>query len=88
MTEKFDSPIMAALEKFEAAEANLLKLERITAELEELRPEGVVFGTVPEYEDRARSFSLCCRATQDRWMETNCATIGHKRNSARSAGCS
>jgi hypothetical protein len=50
------SPIMAALEQFEAAEANLLKLEQLWPEMEKLIPEGIAFGPNPEYEDRARSY--------------------------------
>jgi Restriction endonuclease len=43
------SPIMAALERFEATEANLVKLERLWNELESITP--------AEHEDRARSYS-------------------------------
>lgn len=47
---------MAALEKFEAAEANLVKLERLSSELANLVPNGIVFGSDPEYEDRSRAY--------------------------------
>jgi hypothetical protein len=53
---------MAALEKFEAAEANLAKLERLWSEVESLTPGGFTFGTNPEYEDRCRSYSLLLAA--------------------------
>ena len=57
MTQVPQSPIMAALEKFEATEANLLKLERLWGELEGLTPSSIAFGISPEHEDRARAFS-------------------------------
>jgi hypothetical protein len=49
---------MAALEQFEATEANLVKLERLWDEMAAMIPTGVVFGENVEYEDRARSFDL------------------------------
>ena len=52
-----DSPLNDALRHFEAAEANLLKLEKVLAEIESAIPEGIVFlGDQPEYEDNCRSF--------------------------------
>jgi hypothetical protein len=62
MTATNPSPIMAALEKFEAAEANLAKLEALAGELAGLRSGGINFGPSPEYEDRARSFGLLLEA--------------------------
>jgi hypothetical protein len=56
------SPIMAALEKFEMAEANLAKLEKLWEEIETLIPRGIAFGSNPEYEDRCRSYSLLLAA--------------------------
>jgi hypothetical protein len=56
------SPIMVALEKFEAAEANLVKLERLSNELDKLVPSGIAFGSDPEYEDRSRAYSLLLTA--------------------------
>ncbi|MFD1986240.1 restriction endonuclease [Mesorhizobium newzealandense] len=50
--------IMAALEQFEATEANLVKLERLWDEIVAIIPTGVVFGENVEYEDRARAFDL------------------------------
>lgn len=50
------SALMDALEQFEAAEANLIKLERLWTELSELIPGGVSFGGNSEFEDRARSY--------------------------------
>ncbi|WP_198151109.1 restriction endonuclease [Hyphomicrobium sulfonivorans] len=49
---------MAALEQFEATEANLGKLERLYAEIVVMIPEGIVFGENVEYEDRVRNFEL------------------------------
>lgn len=66
------SPLMAALEQFEAAEANLVKLERLWEELAALIPGGVSFGEDPEYEDRARSYELILAALPkvDGWKPT------------------
>jgi hypothetical protein len=52
---------MAALEKFEATEANLLKLERLWSELERLTPGSIAFGSLPEHEDRARAYAEILR---------------------------
>jgi hypothetical protein len=56
------SPLMAALEKFEAAEANLVKLEQLSNELGTLVPGGISFGSNPEYEDRSRAYALLLAA--------------------------
>ncbi|MBY0567251.1 MAG: hypothetical protein K2P70_08070 [Hyphomonadaceae bacterium] len=53
---------MAALEQFETAEANLVKLERLWKELEKLMPGGVSFGSNAEYEDRSRSYTSILNA--------------------------
>jgi hypothetical protein len=47
---------MAALKEFEATEANLLKLERLWDEIQELIPQGIVFGEDPRYGERCRAF--------------------------------
>lgn len=52
------STIMAALEQFEATEANLIKLERLWDEMAALIPTRIAFGGNVEYEDRARSFDV------------------------------
>lgn len=52
-----DSPINAALRQFEAAEANLEKLERIYKELRSMIPDGIAFGSDPKYDDRQRAFA-------------------------------
>jgi hypothetical protein len=49
---------MDALQKFEAAEANLVKLERLWEELQSRFPSGLTLDENPEYEDRSRSFKL------------------------------
>ncbi len=53
-----DNSIMAALEQFEATEANLTKLERLWDEIAAMIPTEIAFGENVEYEDRARSFGL------------------------------
>ncbi|AMD56968.1 hypothetical protein AWN88_01460 [Agrobacterium tumefaciens] len=53
-----ENSIMAALEQFEATEANLLKLERVWSELRVMVPDGISFAGNVEYEERARSFEL------------------------------
>jgi hypothetical protein len=56
------SPLMTALELFEAAEANLVKLERLWDEVQSLIPSDIVFGDNPEYEDRCRSMAAVLAA--------------------------
>ena len=64
--------LMAALEQFETAEANLVKLERLWAELSKLIPGGIAYGSDPEFEDRTRSYGLVLRALPkiDGWKPT------------------
>ena len=66
------SPLMAALEVFEAAEANLVKLERVWSEIEARIPSGIIFGNDPDYEDRTRAFSALQAALPkiDGWSPT------------------
>ena len=66
------SSIMAALEQFEAAEANLVKLERLWEEMATMIPTGVAFGENVEYEDRSRSFDLLLASLPkiDGWKPT------------------
>jgi hypothetical protein len=52
----------AALRQFEAAEANLEKLERLWKELRKMIPEGISFGSDPKYYDRSRAYSDVLRA--------------------------
>jgi hypothetical protein len=54
--DEFSSPISRALRHFEAAEANLEKLERLFSEITELIPEGISFGRNPIYDERCRAF--------------------------------
>lgn len=57
-----DSPLNAALRHFEAAEANLLKAEKLLGEIEGAIPSGISFGDNPEYEDSCRSFAAVLAA--------------------------
>lgn len=50
------SELEAAPGQFEAAEANLAKLERLWVEIEALIPDGPAFGSPPKYEDACRAF--------------------------------
>ncbi len=50
------SEIDAALGQFGAAEANLKKLERIFAELNDLTPDDISFGSDPRYEDLCHDY--------------------------------
>lgn len=51
-----ESSLNAALRYFEAAEANLVKAEKVLAEIESAIPSGVVFGDNADYETNCRSF--------------------------------
>lgn len=64
-----DSPINAALRSFEAAEANLEKLERLFKELRDMVPEGISFGSDPKYDELRRAYSdvLGALPTIDGW---------------------
>jgi hypothetical protein len=48
--------LQAALDQFAIAEANLSKLEKLWAEIEEMMPRGPAFGSPPEYERACYSF--------------------------------
>ena len=52
-----DSPLNAALRHFEAAEANLVKIEKVLTKIEAAIPQGIAFGDNPEYESNCRSFN-------------------------------
>ncbi len=56
------SPLNSALRYFEVAEANLLKLEKILAEIEDAIPQGIDFDDNSEYEDNCRSFNAILAA--------------------------
>ena len=66
------SPLMSALEKFEATEANIAKLERLWSELESLVPSGISFGDDPDYDDKIHAYSLLLDALPmiDGWKPT------------------
>jgi len=57
MSENEISPLNAALREFEATEANLAKLERLWSQIEARIPEGIIFGSDPDYDDLCRSFA-------------------------------
>src|SRR3990172_1736785 len=64
-----DSPLNAALRHFEAAEANLVKIEKVLSEIESAIPQGIVFGEDLEYETNCRSFEALLSSLPkiDRW---------------------
>ncbi len=64
-----DSPLNAALRHFEAAEANLIKIEKVLGEIEAAIPNGIAFGENPEYEENCRSFDALLNSLPkiDRW---------------------
>jgi hypothetical protein len=51
-----ESPLNAALRHFEAAEANLVKAEKVLAEIESAIPSGIAFGENTDYETNCRNF--------------------------------
>jgi hypothetical protein len=65
--------INEALRIFEAAEANLVKLERVFKEARALTPDGICFGGNGEYEDRVRVYSeiLAALPPIDGWKPTS-----------------
>lgn len=69
MIEPTESPINIALRQFEAAEANVEKLERIWKELRAMIPGGIAFGNDPKYDDRCRAYwdILCALPKIDGW---------------------
>lgn len=50
------SELDKALRMFEAAQANLEKLERLANQIQNLTPDGIVFGSNPKYEDSVRAY--------------------------------
>lgn len=58
----FDSPLNAALRPFEAVEANLIKAEKLLAEIETAIPSGIAFGENPDYETNCRNFDALLTA--------------------------
>ena len=57
-----ESPLNAALRHFEAAEANLVKAEKLLAEIEAAIPSGIAFGDNPDYEINCRSLDALINA--------------------------
>ena len=64
--------INTALRQFEAAEANLQKLERLWGEINKMIPDGLVFGDDPKYDDHVRSYEdvLAALPKLDGWKPT------------------
>lgn len=57
-----ESSLNAALRHFEAAEANLVKAEKLLAEIEAAIPSGIAFGESPDYETNCRNFDALITA--------------------------
>ena len=57
-----DSPLNAALRHFEAAEANLVKAERILIEIDAAIPQGIAFREDAVYESNCRYFDILMTA--------------------------
>jgi hypothetical protein len=57
-----ESPLNAALRHFEAAEANLIKAEKLLADIEAAIPKGIAFGENPDYESNCRNFDALIAA--------------------------
>ena len=57
-----ESPLNAALRHFEAAEANLVKAEKLLAEIEAAIPSGIAFGDNPDYEINCRGLDSLINA--------------------------
>ena len=57
-----ESPLNTALRHFEAAEANLVKAEKLLAEIEATIPSGIAFGENPDYETSCRNFDVLIAA--------------------------
>src|SRR6266480_3550845 len=64
-----ESPLNAALRQFEAAEANLVKIEKVLTEIQAAIPRGIAFGDDPEYESNCRCFYVLMDALPkiDQW---------------------
>jgi hypothetical protein len=65
-----ESPLNAALRYFEAAEANLVKAEKLLAEINAAIPIGIVFGENPDYEANCRNLNSLIAALPkiDGWV--------------------
>jgi hypothetical protein len=87
-----ESPLNAALRIFEAAEANLVKLEKIWIEMESIIPSGVAFLEDSGYENNCRDFEnvLACLPKIDGWKPKiylmNLNEIGQNRLDAMEVG--
>lgn len=87
-----ESPMNAALRQFEAAEANLLKAEKVLSEIDGAIPTGIVFGGNPEYESNCRHFGGLLKALPkiDGWKPAiellELDEIAHRRFEAQDIG--
>lgn len=65
-----ESPLNAALRYFEAAEANLVKAEKLLAEINAAIPIGIAFGENPDYEANCRNLNALIAALPkiDGWV--------------------
>jgi hypothetical protein len=65
-----ESPLNAALRYFEAAEANLVKAEKLLADINAAIPIGIVFGENPDYEANCRNLNSLIAALPkiDGWV--------------------
>jgi len=52
----------AALRYFETTEANLIKIEKVLSDIRFSIPDGIQFGSTPDYEDNCRSFESLLEA--------------------------
>ncbi len=57
-----ESPLNSALRHFETAEANLVKADKLLAEIEAAIPSGIAFGENPDYETNCRNFDALITA--------------------------
>lgn len=64
-----DSPLNAALRHFEATEANLVNIEKLSVEIESAIPPGIAFCENQEYEENCRSFYALLKSLPkiDQW---------------------
>ena len=65
-----ERPLNSALRYFEAAEANLVKAEKLLAEIDAAIPNGIAFGENPDYEANCRNLNTLITALPkiDGWV--------------------
>lgn len=69
---KQENTLASTLRHFDVAEANLIKLERLSKEIESSIPKGISFGSDVTYEDKCRSYKaiLSYLPTINNWKPT------------------